>query len=148
MTDVKGTPNDSEAAIAFGFGETIFPDFPPPIIAINIDVFEILTLFARAIAIGDTVITDMSTNTPTAVSTNVDITKANIALFSPSLSTIVSAILLAAPVSISTPAKIPAVIIRKMAGIIPCAPLIMKLTVSTRPVPPRRPPIRDPNISE
>ena len=90
----------------------------------------------------------MSTNTPTAVSTNVDITKANIALFSPSLSTIVSAILLAAPVSISTPAKIPAVIIRKIAGIIPCAPLIMKLTVSTRPAPPRRPPIRDPNISE
>ena len=99
-------------------------------------------------AIGDTVITAISINTPTAVRTNVDITKANIALFSPNLSTIVSAILLAAPVSISTPAKIPAVIIRKIAGIIPCAPLIIKLTVSTNPAPPKIPPIREPIIRE
>lgn len=41
ITDVNGTPNASEAPIAFGFGDIISPDLPPPIIASKIAILEI-----------------------------------------------------------------------------------------------------------
>ena len=119
IIDVKGILNASEAAIALGLGDIIFPAFPPPIIAMRMEVFEILIFFASASAIGATVMTAISINTPTAVSIHAEITKANSAFDSPRVLTIVSAILLAAPVSIRTPANIPAVTILKIAGIIP-----------------------------
>ena len=119
ITEVKGILKASAAAIALGFGDIIFPAFPPPTIAIKTPVLERFVLFAIAIAIGATVITDTSINTPTIVSIIVDKTIAIIAFDSPNFSIIVSAILLAAPVSIKTPAKTPAVIILNIAGIIP-----------------------------
>ena len=65
-----------------------------------------------AIAIGATMITEMSINTPTAQIIIVAILIAKSARFSPSFSTIVSAIFSAEPVLIRAPAKIPDVIIR------------------------------------
>ena len=119
ITEVKGKLKASDAAIALGFGDIIFPDFPPPIIAIKTAVLDRFVLLAIAIAIGATVITATSINTPTIVKIIAEITIAITAFVSPSLLTIVSAIFFAAPVSIKTPAKTPAVIILKIAGIIP-----------------------------
>ena len=68
------------------------------------------------------------------------------ALFSPSFSTIVSAIFSADPVLIRAPAKIPLVRILKTEDIIDPAPLTIVLTVFTRPPPPIRPPMSAPRI--
>ena len=119
ITDVKGRLKASEAAIAFGLGDIMFPDFPPPIIAIKTAVLDKFVFLAIAIAIGATVITATSIKTPTIVKIIAEITMAITALDSPNLLTIVSAIFFAAPVSINTPANTPAVIILKIAGIIP-----------------------------
>ena len=69
-----------------------------------------------------------------------------IANLSPSFFTITSAIFSAEPVLISAPARIPDVRIRKTEDIIPCAPLIIVLTVPVSPPPPMNPPINAPRI--
>ena len=68
------------------------------------------------------------------------------ALFSPSFSTIVSAIFSAEPVLIRAPAKMPLVRILRTEDIIEPAPLTIVLTVFVRPPPPIRPPISAPRI--
>ena len=133
--------------MVFGFGDIIFPALPPPTMANNIAGLLKPDLWAIAKAIGDTVITETSTKTPTIVKTIVAIAKAIRALDSPIFATIVSAILAAAPDSIKTPASTPAVSILRIAGIIFLAPSIIKLTVPVSPAPPTSPPIKAPSIS-
>ena len=143
---VKSNWNASEAAIVFGFGEIIFPAFPPPIIANKIPAFDKFAFFAIAIAIGATVITAISINTPTAQIIIVAIAIAATALFSPNFFTIVSAIVSAEPVLIKAPAKIPEVIILNTGDIIPCAPVTIALTEPANPAPPITPPTKAPKI--
>ncbi|SIC15483.1 Uncharacterised protein [Mycobacteroides abscessus subsp. abscessus] len=143
---VSGILNASDAAMAFGFGDIILPAFPPPIMASNIAVLLIPALCAMASAIGATVMTATSTNTPTAVKIIVAAANASNALVSPSFFTIVSAMTDAAPDSISTPARTPAAKIRRTAGMMPLAPSIIKVTVSVILTPPTRPPIKAPAI--
>ena len=57
----------SAAAIALGLGDIKFPAFPPPIIAKRMAGFDKSVRRASAKAIGETVITATSINTPTAV---------------------------------------------------------------------------------
>ena len=95
---------------------------------------------------GATVITEISINTPTAQMIIVAMAMAATALFSPSFSTIVSAIFSAEPVLISDPARIPLVRIRRTDDIIEPAPLTMVFTVLVSPPPPIRPPISAPRI--
>ena len=57
MSAVKSTPNASLAAIVFGFGERIFPAFPPPIMARRILLFVRPTFLPIAIAIGALIVT-------------------------------------------------------------------------------------------
>ena len=144
ITEVSGRWKASEAAIAFGFGDIKFPALPPPIIASKIAGFDKLPRFANANAIGETVITATSTNTPTAVKIIVESTKASNARVSPNFFTMVSAMVLAAPDSINTPANTPAAKIRITAVVIPCAPPIIKLTVCDRSAPPIKPPTNAP----
>ena len=99
-------------------------------------------------AIGATVITEISTNTPTAHIIIVAMATAAIALFSPSFSTIVSAIFSAEPVFISAPARIPDVSILNTDDIMPDAPETIVLTVVVSPPPPISPPINAPTIRE
>ena len=54
----------------------MFPHFPPPTIANKIPFLENPACFATAIAIGATVITAMSINTPTEVNIIVEIESA------------------------------------------------------------------------
>ena len=119
ITDVKGRWNVSAAAIALGLGDIKFPAFPPPIIAKRMAGFDKSVRRASAKAIGETVITATSINTPTAVKINVANANANNALVSPNLFVMVSAMVLAAPDSISTPANTPAARIRMTAVVIP-----------------------------
>src|SRR5699024_848875 len=121
ITVVKGNSKASATDIVFGLGEIIFPALPPPIIANKIVGLDKPAFAPIANAIGATVITATSINTPTAVRTQVAIIKATIELDLPILSTIVSAIFEAAPDPINIPAKTPAVNILKTAGIIPSA---------------------------
>ena len=130
--------------MALGLGDIKFPAFPPPIIANKTADFDKLVRRANASAIGETVITATSINTPTAVKISVAKAKANNALASPSLCVIVSAIVLAAPDSMSTPASTPAAKIRITAVVIPWAPPIIKFTVSDKSAPPTSPPIKAP----
>ena len=51
-----------------GLGEMMLPHFPPPIIAIRSNDFDIPSLFPSDKAIGATVITATSINTPAAQS--------------------------------------------------------------------------------
>ncbi len=88
IKDDNSTPKFSAAAMVLGFGDIIFPALPPPIIAKSITIGEYPNFFAIARAIGATVITATSINTPTAVSIMVDNAMANSALFSPKLFTI------------------------------------------------------------
>ena len=97
-------------------------------------------------AIGATVITAISINTPTAQIIIVAIAIAAIALFSPNFFTIVSAIVSAEPVLIKAPAKIPEVIILNTGDIIPCAPVTIALTEPANPAPPITPPTKAPKI--
>src|SRR5690625_1928235 len=97
ITDVSGTLNASAAAIEFGFGDIIFPAFPPPIIASKIAVLERPARLPIAKAIGATVITATSMNTPTVVKIMVAIANAKSAFFSPIALIIDSAIVEAAP---------------------------------------------------
>ena len=146
IREVRSTPNASDAAIVFGFGEMILPALPPPIIARSIPLLDNPALLPMAIAIGATVITDISTKTPTAHIIIVAMDMAATALFCPSLFTMVSAIFSADPVLISAPARIPEVKIRRMDDIIPCAPETIVFTVSTNPPPPMIPPNNAPMI--
>lgn len=92
ITLVKGSSKASEAAIVLGLGEMMFPAFPPPIIAKRMAGLDSLARKAIASAIGATVITATSINTPTAVKTKVASAKAIRDLDSPTRVTIVSAI--------------------------------------------------------
>ncbi len=98
-----------------------------------------------AIAIGATVITAISINTPTAHMIMVEIERAIMARFCPNLFTIASAIFSwQIPVLIRAPARIPDVRIRSTDDIILDAPLTIVLTVCTRSPLPISPPIRAP----
>lgn len=68
------------------------------------------------------------------------------ARFSPSFSTMVSAMRLAEPVLMRAPAKMPEVMIRRTEDIMLWAPEIMKSTVVASPPPPMMPPMRAPRI--
>ena len=146
MTDVSGCSNASETAIVFGFGEMILPALPPPIIATRIPLLESPARLPMARAIGATVMTEMSTNTPTAQMIIVATEMAATALCSPSFSTMVSAIFSADPVLMRAPARIPLVRILRTDDIMDPAPLTMVLTVVSRPPPPMRPPISAPKM--
>ena len=100
-----------------------------------------------AIAIGATVITAISINTPTAHMIMVEIERAIMARFCPNLFTIASAIFSADPVLIRAPARIPDVRIRSTDDIILDAPLTIVLTVCTRSPLPISPPIRAPAMT-
>ncbi|MNH19152.1 hypothetical protein D3C79_788780 [compost metagenome] len=90
--------------------------------------------------------TATSTKTPTAVRIRVARARASRARVSPSLRTMVSAMVVAAPDSIKTPASTPAARIRITAVVIPWAPPIIRATVWVRSAPPIRPPARAPTI--
>ena len=119
ITEVSGTSKASAAAMAFGFGDITLPALPPPTIAKSIAVLEMQARWAIAKAMGETVITATSTNTPTEVKMRVARASASSARVSPTFLTIVSAIEVAAPDSISTPANTPAARIRSTAVTIP-----------------------------
>ena len=143
---VRSTPKASLAAMVFGLGEMMLPALPPPIMASRTPGFESPALLPMARAIGVTVMTEMSMNTPTAQMIIVAIEIAATARFSPSLLTMVSAIFSAAPVLISAPARMPLVRMRSTLLIIEPAPETMVETVPARPPPPTRPPISAPRI--
>lgn len=146
MTDVSGTWNESEAAMALGFGDMTLPALPPPIIASKMASFDSPARLAIESAIGATVITATSIKTPTAVRIIVAMAKASRARLSPTFFTTVSAIVFAAPDSISTPASTPAARMRSTALVMPCAPVTISVTVWTRSAPPTRPPTSAPTI--
>ncbi len=132
--------------MALGLGDIILPALPPPTIASKIAALDKPPRLASASAIGATVITATSTNTPTVVSIMVASVSASSARVSPSFFTMVSAITVAAPDSINTPASTPAAKMRITAVVMPCAPPIIKLTVSLKPAPPTKPPTKAPTI--
>ena len=132
--------------MVLGFGEIIFPALPPPIIASKIEGLLKSAFFAIAIAIGATVITEISINTPTAQIIIVATATETKAYLCPNFCTITSAIFSAEPVLIRAPAKIPDVSIRSTEDIILWAPATMVSTVVTRPPPPTNPPIKAPRI--
>ena len=146
MTEVRGCSKASETAMVLGLGEMILPALPPPIMATRIPLLERPARLPMASAMGATVITEISTKTPTAQMIIVAAAMAATARFSPSFSTMVSAIFSADPVLIRAPASIPLVRILKTEDIMDPAPLTMVLTVTSRPPPPMRPPIRAPKI--
>jgi len=92
MTAVRSTLNASDTAIVFGLGEMMLPALPPPIMARSTPLFERPASSPIARAIGATVITEISINTPTAQMIIVAIAIAATARLLPSLSTIVWAI--------------------------------------------------------
>ncbi len=73
----------SAAAMVFGLGDITLPALPPPTIASKMAILEISARCAMARAIGETVITATSINTPTAVSSIVATASASRARFSP-----------------------------------------------------------------
>ena len=146
ITEVSGILNVSEAAIALGLGDIRLPALPPPIIATKIAILDKSTRCAKASAIGDTVITATSINTPTAVKISVATANASKARVSPSFFTMVSAMTVAAPDSINTPANTPAAKIRITAVVMPLAPSIISVTVCTKSAPPTKPPTSAPTI--
>ena len=146
ITAVRSSLKASVTAMVFGFGETMLPALPPPIIASRMPLFERPARSPIARAIGATVMTAMSMNTPTAQIIMVATASAAMARFSPIVSTMVSAIFCAAPVLISAPARIPLVRIRSTEDIMEPAPLTIVETVPARPPPPINPPIKAPRI--
>ena len=72
ITEERGAPKFSAAIIVLGLGEIIFPHFPPPTIASNIPNLLIPNRCEIIIAMGATVITATSINTPTAVNNIVE----------------------------------------------------------------------------
>ena len=133
-------------AIVLGFGEIILPAFPPPIMANKTDGLLYPAFSAIAMAMGATVITEISTKTPTAQMIMVATATDTRAKRCPSFLTITSAIFSAAPVLMRAPAKIPEVRMRSTDDIILCAPDTMVPTVPVRPPPPTIPPMRAPRI--
>ena len=136
------------AAKVFGFGEIIFPAFPPPNAAKSIANFEYPNLWPIDIPIGPTVSTTTSKSTPTLASTIDDNTIPNIAFFIPRIFIISSEILSTAPVFINVAAKKPDVITLRIAGAILWAPLAIYSTVSTKLVPPTNPPTNAPKTKQ
>ena len=72
ITDERGASKFSAAMIVLGLGEMMLPHLPPPTIASNIGNLATPIRSAMMIAIGATVITATSINTPTAVSNIVE----------------------------------------------------------------------------
>ena len=144
ITDDSGASKFSAAIIVLGLGEMMLPHLPPPTIASNNGNFEIPILSAMIMAIGATVITATSINTPTPVSNIVESANAKKMCREPSLLIIVCEIEAAAPVLIRTPESTPAAIIRIIAGVISFTPEIIFDTVLSRPRPPIKPPITAP----
>ena len=87
-----------------------------------------------------------SPNTPTVVSSHVASVMAIRLRLAPILLMMDSAMRSAAPLSMSAPARIPAVTMRMIAETMPCVPEMIKLTVPVSPAPPTRPPITAPKI--
>ena len=146
MTAVRSWENASDTAMVLGLGEIIFPALPPPIMATRMPLLDRPALLPIARAMGATVMTEISINTPTAQMIMVAMAMAATALFSPSFSTMVSAIFSADPVLIRAPARIPLVRIRRTDDIMEPAPLTIVFTVLASPPPPIRPPISAPRI--
>ena len=137
----------SETAMVFGFGEMMLPAFPPPIIARSSDCLLYPASSPIASAIGATVITEISINTPTAQMIIVARATAKSALRLPSFRTMTCAIFSADPVRMSAPARMPEVMIRRTEVIMLPAPVIMESTVTPRfPPEPISPPTRAPMI--
>ena len=146
MTDDKSALKFSAAIIVFGFGETILPHFPPPIMAINSTDGDKPKRFPIDSAIGATVITATSIKTPTAHSNIVAKANAANTRFSPNVFIIALEMVVAAPVLISTPDNTPAVRIRMMAGVTSLTPSVITFTVSVNGNPPNNPPTIAPAI--
>ena len=146
IREVRSTPKASEAAMVLGFGETMLPALPPPIMASSRLCLDRPAFLPMARAMGATVMTEMSTKTPTAQMIMVARAMAARASLWPILSTMVLAIFWAEPVLISAPASTPEVMIRSTEDIMEEAPETMVFTVVTRPPPPMRPPTRAPRI--
>ena len=132
--------------MVFGFGETIFPHFPPPIMAISSTDGDSPRRFPIDNAMGATVITATSIKTPTAHSSMVARAKAANTRFSPNVFIIALEMVVAAPVLISTPDNTPAVRIRMMAGVTSLTPSVITCTVSINDSPPNNPPTIAPAI--
>ncbi len=125
MTDGSGEPKFSAAIIVLGFGEITFPHFAPPIMARSSFGFGTERLFPSISAIGATVMTATSTNTPTPVRSIAETAIARYICLAPSLLTIVREMAAAAPVFISTPESTPAARIRNIAGAMSLTPETM-----------------------
>ena len=136
----SSTLKASAAARVLGLGEMMLPALPPPIIASRSAGTAPFVRRPTAKATGATVMTAMSTNTPTAHTTIVATATAAKANRVPKARTIASANFAAAPVLMSAPARTPDARMRRMGDIIPFAPTSMASTVSARPPPPRSPP--------
>ena len=148
MTEVRGCSKASDTAMVLGLGETMLPALPPPIMASSTPLLDRPAFSPMARAMGATVMTEMSINTPTAQMIMVATAMAVTARFCPSLSTMVSAIFWAEPVLMSAPARMPLVRMRRTEDIMEPAPLTMVLTVAARPPPPMRPPTSAPRIRQ
>ena len=147
ISDVSSTWNASAAAMVFGLGETTLPAFPPPTIATSSAETGSPALRPTASATGATVMTAMSTKTPTDVTIIVASAIAASANLAPIARMIASASFSALPVFTSAPARMPEVSMRSTLGIIDCAPDIIALTVSGSPPPPISPPASAPATS-
>ena len=147
ITDDSGASKFSAAMMVLGFGETIFPHFPPPIIAKSTFPFERPISLPIMMAIGATVITATSIKTPTPVSINTDNANARKTLRRPAFLTMVSAILSAEPVLTNTPVRTPSAKMLTMAGDMSFTPENISLTVKSKPHPESKPLTIAPRIS-
>ncbi|MNP62077.1 hypothetical protein D3C76_1573220 [compost metagenome] len=125
----------------------MLPALPPPTSASSKAVLEMPIFLPTDKAIGATIMIATVMNTPTAVIIIVASAIDNNAFFSPSLSTMVSAIRSAAPDSINTPASTPAASTRTTAPITLFVPSMIYCTVSAMDAPPNIPPAIAPKKS-
>ena len=147
ITVVRSSLKASATAIVFGFGEMTLPALPPPTIARRSAGTDKFAFLPTASATGATVMTAMSTKTPTAVTIIAASATATRAKRVPSPATMTSAIFAALPVFTSAPTRTPEARILRTDGIIDCVPEIIAFTVSVSPPPAMSPPARAPNIS-
>ena len=129
--------------MVLAFGEIMLPALPPPDSATSSANLEIWLRSPTSSAIGATIKTATGINTPTAVIIIVAKDNAKIAIRSPKRSTIVRAIVLAAPESIMTPAKTPAAKTLTTVPITLWEPFTKMFTVCIK----LAPPISDPKIA-
>ena len=132
--------------IVLGLGEMIFPHFPPPTMAISNTDGEMPSRLPMDRAMGATVITATSINTPTAHNNIVASANAKNTRLSPNVRMMAFESVAAAPVLISTPDKTPAVRMRITAGVTSLTPSVITLTVSINGSPPNNPPTIAPAI--